>query len=138
MATSAISDLLNGETTSDRLATTGQAAGTAPRPILIIGDDVLLVRALDRLLQRAGYLVGTENRWTGEVRDAESLASVEKTGLTIVDLPDHHVLDVVGVDGAPFEKSREGGILWIGNTPPAIESAWFLVKPFTSEEFLAR
>ena len=138
MAISTESALIPEETAPERIATSGRAVGANAGPILIIGDDTLLVRALDRLLQQAGYAVGTEDRSTGEVVGARPLVAGEKTGLTIVDLPDHHVLDAVGVDGAPFGQSREVGILWIGSTPPATESAWFLAKPFTSEEFLSR
>jgi hypothetical protein len=126
------------ETAPERVAISGRDVSANAGPILIIGDDSLLVRALDRLLQHAGYAVGTEVRSTGEVVGARPPVDGEKAGLTIVDLPDHHVLDAVGVDGAPFGKSREAGILWIGSTPPATESAWFLVKPFTSAEFLSR
>jgi hypothetical protein len=137
-ARSTTSDLVNGENASDRLASSSRDVRQSAGPILIIGDDMLLVRALNRLLQRAGYAVGTEDRWTGEVINAQPAAAGERSALTIVDLPDHHVLDAVGVDGAPFDQSREAGILWVGNTSPATESAWFLAKPFSSEEFLTR
>ena len=63
--------------TADRVAERG---ATAPQireqsagSILIIGDDELLIRALDRLLRQAGYVVGTAG---GEAEDV---------ALTIVD-----------------------------------------------------
>jgi hypothetical protein len=138
MALSATTDQLPGTSNTDRAASSNRDVDASSGPILLIGDDVLLVRALTRLLQRAGYAVGTEDRSTGQVIGAQTVLAGEKSGLTIVDLPDHHILDAVGLDGAPFDKPREFGILWIGSTPLATESAWFLAKPFTSDEFLSR
>src|SRR5438128_463174 len=110
IARSATTDRLPRTSNTDRAASSSRDVGTSSGPILLIGDDVLMVRALSRLLQRAGYAVGTEDRSTGQEIGAQPVLAGEKSGLTIVDLPDHHILDAVGLDGALFDHSRESGI----------------------------
>jgi hypothetical protein len=106
--------------------------------IRILGDDPLLIRALDRLLRGAGYAVGTENRRNAEFGPGEPAQDGERVGLTIVDLPDHHALDAIEPVISGGERTTEARLLWIGSTPPAVPSDRFLVKPFTTDEFLSR
>jgi DNA-binding NtrC family response regulator len=118
----------------------GEGFDNRSRPglILIVGDDALLLRALDRLLRRAGYDIETNEHWGGDPTCIDSAATNSNVALTIVDLPDYRAL---GLRPKEFPNSTdpEGGkVLWIGSDPRAIDSAWFLVKPFTAEEFLAR
>jgi len=126
-----------GDASLDQRPIALEVASQAPGSILIIGDDVLLVRALDRLLRKAGYAVGTEDRWAGESGQARPGATGKKPELTIIDLPDHHVLDAAAL-GVSLDRVPEARILWIGTTPTGPDSSSFLVKPFTAEEFLSR
>jgi hypothetical protein len=116
---------------SARRSMTEQPAGS----ILIIGDDELLIRALDRLLRQAGYSVGTQ---TADIGRGDQPPVGKKVALTIVDLPDHHVVEL----DRPIEISGEwlkaSPFLWIGTNLPSVPSPWFLAKPFSADEFLSR
>jgi len=130
-------DRRKGDASLDQLAFAHDIAAPALGSILIVGDDALLVRALDRLLRRAGYTVGTEDRWTGDPGKGSQNVLGKEPILTIIDLPDHHVLDAAP-ERTSIDRAAEPRVLWIGTTPPAPERSSFLVKPFTAEEFLSR
>lgn len=126
------------DTPADRGSAVRSVIGQPAGSILLIGDDPLLIRTLDRLLRRAGYSVGTEDRRNDEISPAQPAPTGAGVALTIVDLPDHHVLDSTGPNPTAGGESTEVRFLWIGSTPPSVQSAWFLAKPFTTEEFLSR
>src|SRR4051812_36059039 len=85
------------------------------RSIVVVGDDPLMMRALDRLLRRAGYDVGTEESTFDEAADAAGVGSGNLPTLTIVDLPDdwsrRHRSGFV-----PIQKPKRvySPVLWIG------------------------
>ena len=127
---------------------TGPSDGHSPRcvvadprrSIVVVGDDPLMLRTLDRLLRTAGYRVGigeqsAEPPGAGAVQRARS-----DVDLTIVDVPDDwsraSTSEATPVS-ARYSAARE--ILWIGATQSAgKEPERCLVKPFTSSQFLEK
>src|SRR5438094_326332 len=109
------------------------------RSIRLVGDDPLLVRAIERLLRNAGYSVGTSGESPNRSRSCAQSTGPD-VALTIVDLPDDRSeqarpdeRDSWQVDG---DVSR---VLWLSSSPvpPARESSC-LAKPFSASQLLAR
>lgn len=110
------------------------------RSIVVIGDDPLMVRALDRLLRKAGYVVGIRER---DLDAAESTLPLEEAGvaaLTIIDVPDAWTRrGRASVGETAARRERTDPILWLSNAPSIVDAPErCLVKPFTASQFLAK
>jgi hypothetical protein len=115
-----------------------QTGMATPRSIVVLGEDPLMVRALDRLLRTAGYSVGTDLRSTDDLRGRAIPVRRSDIDLTIVDLPDDRASSEES-DGrlADSDATIHGQVLWISNESSAEgESDGCLVKPFTSIQLL--
>jgi hypothetical protein len=130
-------DAANAQVASDTVAI--ESAGSTDRSIVVIGDDPLMVRALDRLLRKAGYVVGIRDRDLNEPGDPLFL-DAGAAALTIVDVPDAWTrrgrplleLDV-------FRSERSDPILWLSNASYGVgPPERCLIKPFTASQFLAK
>src|SRR5215467_4723974 len=102
-----------------------------PRSIVVLGDDPLMVRALDRLLRTAGYDVGTDLRSTDDLRERAYPFRRSGIDLTIVDLPDDRTASAGRSDCRDDSPAPiDGRVLWISNAAAGqAESDGFLVKP---------
>jgi DNA-binding response OmpR family regulator len=113
-------------------------AATRPRSIVVVGDDPLMVRALNRLLSTAGYCVGIGERSVEPSGARGALSPRTDIALTIVDLPD----DLARPNSSTWQldDSRvlaNGRVLWISTAPSTdAEADGCLVKPFTSNQLL--
>lgn len=89
-----------------------------------------MIRTVERLLQRAGYLVWTDDRF-GETRGPED----ERPALVIVDLPDDWVRATARF---PLPKGRfTPPVLWISSQTLAdLAAPYALIKPFTASDLL--
>lgn len=102
---------------------------TAPQ-ILLIGEDPLMTRTVERLLQRAGYQVRT-----GDQLRMNRNADEARPALVIVDVPDDwtRVTAQFPIPEGPFIPP----VLWISNrTLAGIGAPHALVKPFTASDLL--
>ncbi len=108
------------------------------RSIAVVGDDPLMVRALDRLLRTAGYNVGVSDRFSDLAGPRGSRSPGPEIALTIVDVPDDWArTHSVGTSPERPRDVESDKILWI-SAGPSIEEApeGCLVKPFTSTQLL--
>lgn len=101
----------------------------APR-ILLIGEDPLMLRTVDRLLQRAGYHIRTGDRFgtAGCLED-------DRPALVIVDVPDDWTWasSRFPLPKGPFIPP----VLWISNRIlTGIGAPHALIKPFTASDLL--
>jgi hypothetical protein len=108
------------------------------RSIAVVGDDPLMVRALDRLLRTAGYNVGVSDRFSDQVGPRSSRSPRPDIALTIVDVPDDWArTHVVGTSPERPRDVEPGKILWISAAPSFDDAPeGCLVKPFTSSQLL--
>lgn len=110
------------------------------RSIVVIGDDPLMVRALDRLLRRAGYAVGIRERDLDQTNVPLPLDDLGVAALTVIDVPDSWTRHgrLPGVASRRWPE-RPDSVLWLSNTAGIVESSErCLVKPFTASQFLAK
>ena len=124
-------------TQDDRQTQAGVAF--ASRSIVVVGDDPLMVRTLNRLLRTAGYCVGSTGERPVDLAGGRSVPSTcSDIALTIVDLPD----DWSGMNETTrqFGDARAqstGRVLWISAAPSSDgDGEGCLVKPFTSNQLL--
>jgi hypothetical protein len=125
--------------TSPRL-TGSESDRAALESIVLIGDDPLMLRALERLLIRAGYVVGVRERDIELPGDPLPADELNSAALTIVDVPDAWTRSG-RLPGAASRRSSRGGpdVLWLSNVGAVGDSAeGCLVKPFTAGQFLAK
>jgi hypothetical protein len=115
------------------------SVASASRSIVVVGEDPLMVRTLNRLLRTAGYCVGSWGERPVDLTGGRPLLSASSDiALTIVDLPD----DWTGRTEATWQLSETrapstGRVLWISAAPPSDgEGDGCLVKPFTSNQLL--
>lgn len=106
--------------------------------IVLRGDNPLLIRALDRVLRRAGYAVCLDDRRNADSFPERSASLREGVTLTIIDLSDNRAQPAAGPKLTAGEDSTRSRFLWIGTSSPVPAPEWFLAKPFTAEEFLER
>jgi hypothetical protein len=122
---------------SEGLAPRG-AIAAPPRSIVVVGDDPLMVRALNRLLRTAGYRVGGDEHGVARVPSVDRRENRVDAELTIVDIPDDwHQTEAVLPSEASSLQALSQNILWISAEPRLGEDPTrFLVKPFTSIQLL--
>jgi DNA-binding response OmpR family regulator len=110
----------------------------APRSIVVVGDDPLMVRALNRLLRTAGYCVGVGERAIDQTMARGTSSPRSDIALTIVDLPDDWSRrNQVAWQPEEARATSHGKVLWISAAPEADGDAeGCLVKPFTSNQLL--
>jgi DNA-binding response OmpR family regulator len=116
-----------------------EVASADRRSIRLVGEDPLLVRALERLLRNAGYTVGTSD---GEPTVRFTLAEPpgRDVALTIVDLPDDRAEETrLGWRDPWLVDGDDRRVLWLSSSavPPARASSC-LAKPFSASELLER
>ncbi len=122
-----------------RAALPGAVALADRRSIRLVGEDPLLVRALERLLRYAGYTVGSSDE-TPTVPSTLAERSGRDDALTIVDLPDARSLGARLEEGEPWLAGGDDGcVLWLSSStvPPARASS-YLAKPFSANQLLER
>lgn len=109
--------------------------------ILLVGDDPLMLRALDRLLRKAGYAVGIGARSVDHPAGLPATEYWPDVALTIVDAPDEWARVARGqpaIAHQPHERN-EDRILWITNAADAVTRPdFYLVKPFTASQLLSK
>jgi DNA-binding response OmpR family regulator len=109
------------------------------RSIRLVGEDPLLVRALERLLRNAGYTVGTSDE-APTVRLTLTEPPGRDVALTIVDLPDDRSEEARSEGRDPWLAGGDDGrVLWLSSSavPPARASSC-LAKPFSASQLLER
>src|SRR5689334_7424758 len=95
-------------------------APVAPRSIVVMGDDPLMVRALNRLLRTAGYCVGAGERGIDQTVTRGTSSSRSDIALTIVDLPDDWSRQNQAAGRPDEARPLSGGqVLWISAVPEA-------------------
>jgi DNA-binding response OmpR family regulator len=109
--------------------------------IVLIGDDPLMLRALNRLLRKAGYPVGMGERPEDYPSVLRSVDNWPDVALTIVDVPDEWSRLAPRQPSIAYERPgrSEDRILWITNAADVVERPdFYLVKPFTASQFLSK
>jgi DNA-binding NarL/FixJ family response regulator len=115
-----------------------------PGEIRLMGADPLMMRALERLLRRAGYVVQVQESVDG-VGDVAGSAVRTAPALLIVDLPDEWSRPARGTVGRtypPTDLPEARQVLWISNGSEGAGAATeagnqYLVKPFSGAQLLA-
>jgi DNA-binding response OmpR family regulator len=109
--------------------------------ILLISDDPLMLRALDRLLRKAGYAVEIRERSEDYPAICRAANNGTDVALTIVDVPDEWSRLAPGQLVVAHRRPGrdEDRILWITNATDVVDRPdFYLIKPFTASQFLSK
>lgn len=114
-----------------------ETPSTNRRPIVVQGEDPLMLRALARLLGKAGYRVLT--RENGVAASAVDETDANQPVLIIVDVPDDWQQSATEPPSLDYDKGIAPRVLWISSAADTAESdSSHLLKPFTGGQLLAR
>lgn len=113
-----------------------QSANHTSHTILLMGEDPLMLRALTRLLRKAGYTVVTHEACSA-IPEPQAL-EVAEARMVVVDVPDDwRERGIKQVDDLVAPNDGQS-ILWIGNSGEAEAYGPFhLIKPFSGSQFLS-
>jgi CheY-like chemotaxis protein len=113
-----------------------QSASHTSHTILLMGEDPLMLRALTRLLRKAGYTVVTHEACSA-IPEPQAL-EVAQARMIVVDVPDDwRERGLKQVDDLVTPNDGQS-ILWIGNSGEAEAYGPFhLIKPFSGSQFLS-
>jgi len=110
---------------------------TDRQPIIVQGEDPLMLRALARLLGKAGYRVLT--RENGAARSTVGETNATPPVLIIVDVPDDWQHSTAEASPLECDEGAAPRVLWISSAPDGAEGdSCHLLKPFTGGQLLAR
>ena len=120
--------------TAEPLARVGE------RSIVVVGDDPLMARTLDRLLRGAGYRVSIADRGLDDPMGRPLGEARSTAALTIVDVPDDWTrYGRQRASRLAQRPERSDRILWISNISGIVDAPErCLVKPFTAGQFLTK
>ncbi|HLG50908.1 MAG TPA: response regulator [Chloroflexota bacterium] len=100
------------------------------RLIQLLSEDPLMLRALERLLRKAGYEVVATDTWSDRLSPPPALV--------IVDIPDDRTGPGALIEETARRCAGAPPILWIGGSAANhCEREACLAKPFTSHQLLA-
>ncbi|HUX86673.1 MAG TPA: hypothetical protein VMW65_06700 [Chloroflexota bacterium] len=106
-------------------------------PIIVQGEDPLMLRALARLLGKAGYRVLT--RENGAARSMNGEIDATRPVLIVFDVPDDWQQSAGEVSTFAGDEGVAPRVLWISSAADVAEGdSTHLIKPFTGGQLLAR